>query len=389
MYKDIFQIIENLQIDEIDDLKPNAVLKLAIKVGDIDAVKFIIEDKTIIEPFEDGTTPLHTACEYHQINILEYLLAKSLFDIEAIGEFTGSALHIIRTKINTLNNIENLIDLLLDNGLSIDIKDKNGATALSKACDIYDLKTIKWLVNNKANLNAKDYDGLTPLMYLVRNSIYEDNGALDYLIDCGALVNEKDNDGNSVLIHSINGITDFVEILLKRGANINASNNSGITALMYALSYVRYDEKKIVNLLIDNGADIFGNDNQNNSTLMYASENVFTDHLDYLINEGVQVNYQNKLGQTPLMFAVSRKHETDSEIDSFLLNAGANVNILDNDGRSALFYASKCGNTTAGKKLLKAGAEAKIVFEKAKMDNDYMTLSSIKSICGWKSIWYT
>ena len=55
------------------------------------------------------------------------------------------------------------------------------------------------------------------------------------LLAKGADVNAEDNDGNTALMASAkNGHTNIVQVLLKQGADVNAKTKSGETALMIA-----------------------------------------------------------------------------------------------------------------------------------------------------------
>jgi len=83
-----------------------------------------------------------------------------------------------------------------------------------------------------------------------------------------------------------------------------------------------------------------GIDAQNNigeTALMYASSLGYTDIAVALINVGADVNIKNKNGSTALMYA---SQQGDTDIVEVLIKAGADVNIKNNYGSTALRYAS-------------------------------------------------
>lgn len=108
------------------------------------------------------------------------------------------------------------------------------------------LKKVKLLIQNGADINAKDNIGRTALIYAARVGHLK---VAKLLIDKGVDVNAKDNYGWTALMHAaINGHPEVVKLLIDKGANINAKNDYGRTAFDYAYAKEkRYAE--IVNLL--------------------------------------------------------------------------------------------------------------------------------------------
>lgn len=66
--------------------------------------------------------------------------------------------------------------------------------------------------------------------------------------------------------------------------------------------------------------------------------------VEFLISKGVDVNWADRHGWTPLMYAA---HHGDVEMVEILLNAGADVNKASAEGRTALFYAKGQGKERA------------------------------------------
>ena len=102
-------------------------------------------------------------------------------------------------------------------------------------CKSGNVSEIEEAINNGANVNAKDH-GTTPLMGVLQCGV-ELTELAELLIKKGADVNAKDNFGNTVLMRpAIRNYTKTAELLIKYGADINAKNNCGFTALMWAAS---------------------------------------------------------------------------------------------------------------------------------------------------------
>ncbi|KKK72061.1 hypothetical protein LCGC14_2907670 [marine sediment metagenome] len=72
-----------------------------------------------------------------------------------------------------------------------------------------------------------------------------------------------------------------------------------------------------------------------------------------LIETGADVNVQNKWGETALMWA---SYEGHPEVVELLIERGANINAMDSNGYTALMWALKKGQTEAINLLKEAGA---------------------------------
>jgi ankyrin repeat protein len=100
------------------------------------------------------------------------------------------------------------------------------------------------------------------------------------LLDHGADVDLKDNDGNTALLVSAGAgpyspagavyTTNPVKLLLELGANIQARNNNGDTALILAASLGGYEDAATVSLLLARGADIRARNKQGQTALDLA-----------------------------------------------------------------------------------------------------------------------
>ena len=132
------------------------------------------------------------------------------------------------------NNDINRVNSILNNGkANINAKDRDGWTALIWASCKGDLEITKLLVENGADIDAKDNEGWSALM----EASYEGHlKVVKYLVEKGIdRVNVKDNDGWTALMRaSWRGYLEIVQYLVEIGADINIKNKDGKTALDWA-----------------------------------------------------------------------------------------------------------------------------------------------------------
>lgn len=103
---------------------------------------------------------------------------------------------------------------------------------LHKAVKVGDDKLIKSLLDQGANVNARNKSGMTALHYAItkRNSLSSE--IVELLLEYGANINAQNTHGNSPLYLAAQYRRDhLVELLLENGADHTIKNNKGKTAL--------------------------------------------------------------------------------------------------------------------------------------------------------------
>ncbi len=200
--------------------------------GSYEIVRFMIERGVNINAEVGGWTPLEIAFAQNHRELAKLLL-------EAGSGFLDAA------KKGEEQQIKNI----LKNGVDVNIKDKEGWTALHQAAFNGHIKIAKYLIQKYADVNAKEVDGWTPLMLA---SVNGHTKLVKLLIEKGADVNAINVDGwTSLHGAAVNGHIDIAEALVKKGAEVNFGGNNGITPLLVAKSVNR---TKLTELFILNGA---------------------------------------------------------------------------------------------------------------------------------------
>ena len=120
-----------------------------------------------------------------------------------------------------------------------------------------------------------------------------------------------------------------MNILFKKGVDINAQNSDGETALHHA----SYEHNiKIMNILFKKGADPNAQNSDGSTPLHYGYGDVNT--IKLLISHGARINARDNQGRTPLHSACYSG--TDIGAISILISHGADVNADDKKGRTPL-----------------------------------------------------
>jgi ankyrin repeat protein len=252
------------------------------------------------------------------------------------------------------------------------------ASPLVEAVKQHDVSAVRALLKARADVNAPEGDGATPLHWAAH---LDDEALVGLLVAAGANVNAA-NDLRITPLHlaAVNGNAAIVRALLEKGARADAGSETGVTPLMEA---ARSGSADAVRALLAGGAAVNGQERDRGQTaLMWAVARrhpvvvrVLLDHgadvhartrsrpLTVMLDQGPRRTVKTAMqdarqieagGSTALLFAAQAG---DAESARLLLAAGANVNDTAADGRSALVLAAFAGHPSVAAVLIDHGAD--------------------------------
>jgi ankyrin repeat protein len=130
---------------------------------------------------------------------------------------------------------------------------------------------------------------------------------------------------------------------LERGADVDDRDQQGRTLLMHAVLGAA-SSLEIVQLLLDHGADVDARDNEQGWTaLHFAAQEKRIEVIDALLHAGAEVNPSDRFGNTPLGRAVFSARGDNSAVKA-LLDAGGDPDILNASGVSPRALAKSIAN---------------------------------------------
>lgn len=230
----------------------------------------------------DSGAALLEAAKYGDMGLVEKLL------LQGAKVDTGDAKGWTPLIFAAQSGNEKLVQILIAHGADVNRRTstETGSTVLCFAVEGGNLNVIQDLLNHGAVINGKARDGLTPLIFAAAHG---QTKQAEFLISRGADVNLYglvDNRGAtwSPLMAAAN-VENFemLELLLKNGAEINATNNRGDTTLM---ELSKRSHPLLVKFLIAKGANVNARGPRGHTALIYAAYNGIVENIRLLLAAG-------------------------------------------------------------------------------------------------------
>lgn len=156
----------------------------------------------------------------------------------------------------------------------------------------------------------------------------------------------EDLNGGDLRTAAFNGDLQTVIEAIGEGVPVDETDELGRSALMFA-SYNGHSE--VVQFLLDEGAGVNLANDEGRTPLMFAASGPFLETVSLLLEHGAAVNDADSVeGWTPLMYAAA---EGNLAVVEELLNQGADVSAEDDDGETAIDFASNNGHTETAELL--------------------------------------
>lgn len=307
--------------------------RIAIQTNNLELVK-LFSDK--IEKNDTSIYLIEQAARTNNIGIVKELLNHNLYNTNSLNHAFHAAGRLGYTDIAKLllkhgattniynSSAYNLIDSvtsLLQQGADPNFPSKREQyiedTPLITAAQHGHTKIVKLLLNAKADPNLKrdafSAHNLDP---------FNENVGRHKLINV---------DYTALMLAAKNNHPDIVKLLLDAKAEPNAQNHYKNTALILAAIE---GHPEIIKLLLNAGADPNIKNHENVTALLEAAARGHTEIVKQLLkHRKVNINVQNNHGVSSLMHAAWHGH---TEIAKLLIDAGANKNLKNSSGNTAL-----------------------------------------------------
>ena len=228
--------------------------------------------------------------------------------------------------MNLVSNGETdgLKEMIRDGAANLNELDPNGDTPLMVAVNRGHIEVVETLIELDANVNIANMMGWTALIYACRNGNVAIASTL--ILNGNVNVNHADTRQMTALMYACNdGHLNVVSTLIREGnVDVNQTDHIGWTALMHAVDVCHgYMELRC------NDCQVVGSDPGNCTSIAI---------IRILISFGANVNHFSHNRTTPLIMTAWKGCDA---VLMILIVKGANIDFIDSDDHTALYYANE------------------------------------------------
>lgn len=333
---------------------------------------------------ENGCLPIHfSSFSGSKESLVELLKLNKDFKLSKDSN-ENTILHFLATNDKlSLKSIKETFSYILTLSRDLlDMKNKNGRTSIHEAAILGNFKYLQAVAEHLSKMellyynNMQDNFGRSPTHY---TAIRGDSKCFRFLVENHADPNLLDKTKLTPIhlatgrnnVGFINDIlhpkTEFTTVI-----NGNLPDKNGWPPIFYACYFSFIDIIDSFNLKYSNFSEV--KDNFGNTLAHVAVDADQISSLEFLIEESIDddederfIDKKNKIGVAPIHVAAAKGNEKCLEL---LLKSGCNVNILDKAKRSALHYAALYGQISCLTTLLESQQYSSSLIDVNLTDNE-------------------
>ncbi|KAF5306570.1 hypothetical protein FQR65_LT07297 [Abscondita terminalis] len=313
-------------------------LHVSLENERLDIARFLIDEGADVNVTDNyRTTPFLLASKIGAIDLTKSLRT----DLDWQNLHGETALHLAFKNMN----VDDVACFLIDEGADVNLTDNTGSSAFLSACTLEKLELIKKMRRQIADVNSQRNDGETALHLSLKHRNFDISR---FLIGESADVNlMNDLDMSSFFYACKFAKADIVEKMLPMVEDVNLQiNQIGTTALYAALENESFD---VAHLVIDAGADVNLTNDVGMTAFIYACKIGNIELVKKMRPLVANIDLQNNHGETALHVSVANNH---LDVARFLVDEGADVNATDENVVTPYYLACKLGAVDFVEKLL-------------------------------------
>ncbi|XP_067659909.1 putative ankyrin repeat protein RF_0381 [Haliotis asinina] len=222
-------------------------LMLAAENGHRNVVELLVGQGANVSLHDNkGNNVLHCACRGGDVEVVKYVLAQNMVDINSRGRKRMTPV-----MMAARTGHRDVVALLVGKGANVLLRGAGKNTILHFACRGGDVEVVKYvLAQNIVDINSRGWKRMTPVMMAATKGYKE---VVELLVTKGANVALLGRQGKNILHFACHGgSVELVKYLLSQNININSRMRNGRTPLMIAEIS---GHKDVVELLVSRGAD--------------------------------------------------------------------------------------------------------------------------------------
>ena len=354
-----------------------SALCCACEEGHSEVVRYLLESGAAV----GHGSHLTTAVTKKHVSVVQVLVANGT-DPNNVGSYARNLpLHVAAADGNS-----ELVELLLKHGANIDAADRDEDTALHYAIGHYHYQSLRCssqtvaasnssksvvnvLLEKEANVNIANKSGQTPLHCAAYSGMLDVVGKMLQLyggnpnkgspltaacrtqnVEIVAMLLNHGADPNLVSTHHAPTLplsaacdqqnVELVVMLLNHGADPNSLSSSGMAGMPLFVA-ARKGNSELVELLLKHGASVDTTDGDGNKALHYAVKHHEPEAVNVLLKYGADPEWTGRFldsNDISLFFAAD---EDNTDIVTDLLNGGACVNAVNDEGKSVVCFVAE------------------------------------------------